>query len=319
MLVSIGEAFAVPSSPHDKLIKFTFSNLDRARSLLTYELPPPLVHQIDWTTLILERSSFIDEALSELHTDLLFSAQMIDGRRLFLYILVEHQSTVDPLMAFRIYRYVGRVWARFLRNEPGAAVLPAVYPIVLYHGAAPWSATREVRNLVDAPAGIFEPQIPKLSFVLDDLSQLPDEAIQNRPLEVFVKVALLALARLRQSPDAIADLERWMPFLRSLGLPPLVALFEYLNSVAEYEPGELQPLVRQLGEPAATAIMTAAERLKAEGRREGETGLLLRQFRLRFGELSPETERRVREAGPEELVRWSERLLTAVNLKDIFS
>jgi hypothetical protein len=46
--------------------------------------------------------------------------------------------------------------------------------------------------------------------------------------------------------------------------------------------------------------------------------VLLRQLRLKFGSLDPETEERVRSVDADRLLGWSERILNAENLQDVF-
>jgi predicted transposase YdaD len=64
-------------------------------------------------------ASFVDERLADRHADLLFTVQCA-GRETFLYVLLEHQSSVDTLMAFRVMAYVVRIWERFLSAHPDA-------------------------------------------------------------------------------------------------------------------------------------------------------------------------------------------------------
>jgi hypothetical protein len=46
--------------------------------------------------------------------------------------------------------------------------------------------------------------------------------------------------------------------------------------------------------------------------------VLLRLLRLKFGPLSPEVEEQVRSADAARLLSWSERVLTAERLQDVF-
>lgn len=64
---------------HDKLFKWTFSQVEHARGELELVLPPPLLERIDLASLAHCPGSFVDEALKERHSDLLFSAS-IAGR-----------------------------------------------------------------------------------------------------------------------------------------------------------------------------------------------------------------------------------------------
>ncbi len=80
--------------------------------------------------------------------------------------------------------------------------------------------------------------------------------------------------------------------------------------------------------------MTAAERLiasvapqiraearaegVAEGRTEGVAAMLRRQLELEFGPLGADTDARLREASPSELEAWTERILSAASIGDVF-
>ena len=57
---------------------------------------------------------------------------------------------------------------------------------------------------------------------------------------------------------------------------------------------------------------------REEGRQEGEVRVVLRLLRLKFGPLDPEIEERVHSADADRLLGWSERILTAESLQDVF-
>jgi hypothetical protein len=59
--------------------------------------------------------------------------------------------------------------------------------------------------------------------------------------------------------------------------------------------------------------------MEFQGRREGEAEMLLRLLRLRFGPLPMDAVARVQAADPETLLHWSERVLTAATLDEIFA
>ena len=56
-----------------------------------------------------------------------------------------------------------------------------------------------------------------------------------------------------------------------------------------------------------------------QGRGEGEAVFLMRLLRHKFGPLSPALEQRIRNAEPEALATWGERVLTAQTLDEVFS
>ena len=62
----------------------------------------------------------------------------------------EFQSQDEPRMALRILTYTGLLYGELVRSGEVAAgePLPPVLPMVLYNGARPWQAAREMRDLV---------------------------------------------------------------------------------------------------------------------------------------------------------------------------
>lgn len=76
-----------------------------------------------------------------------------------------------------------------------------------------------------------------------------------------------------------------------------------------------------------TIAETWLEQGRAEGRNEGraegvqlgEKRILLRQLELRFGALPKVYQQRIAAADSETLLQWSERLLSAQQLPDVFA
>jgi len=108
------------------------------------------------------------------HADVLLHTRTRAVSEVFIYVLLEHQSTQDRLMPLRFFQYTERLWSRWLREHPNAARLPAVLPVIVYHGREPWTAPVRLTELLDlAPAAVagLQPHVPELAIVLDDLSQ----------------------------------------------------------------------------------------------------------------------------------------------------
>ena len=78
------------SNPHDALFKAVLGQPEHARGTLRAIVPGALAEALDWSTLTLRPGSFVDAALSHLHTDLLYSATWRDGSEALMYLLFEH-------------------------------------------------------------------------------------------------------------------------------------------------------------------------------------------------------------------------------------
>lgn len=59
----------------------------------------------DLTTLQLESGSFLEENLRTHFADVLYSLKTAEGEG-YIYTLIEHQSSPDRHMAFRLMRYI---------------------------------------------------------------------------------------------------------------------------------------------------------------------------------------------------------------------
>lgn len=92
------------STPHDAVFKTFLRHPETARDFLDIHLPGALRKLCDLQTLKLESTSFIEENLRAYYSDVLWSVKTTDGDG-YIYVVIEHQSTPDAHMAFRLMRY----------------------------------------------------------------------------------------------------------------------------------------------------------------------------------------------------------------------
>ncbi|MBZ0115825.1 MAG: Rpn family recombination-promoting nuclease/putative transposase [Sandaracinaceae bacterium] len=323
----------MPSSPHDLLFKKTLSIAQNAEGELRAMLPPELAAQVDWATLKTERGSFVDAEAREWHTDLLFSAEL-SGRQALLYLLLEHQSTVDAWMPLRMLTYMTRIWAE--RREAGATRLPVIVPLVLHHSETGWTASRRFVELVDADADLLSlvhPFVPAIELLVDDLSRVPEVELLRRAMTAMARVALWALRSQRVGHDA-ALLAQWVEELEraraTAGREAIEVFFVYLSAVeggedllkaildadVSQDVREVAMGLRQKWE--AEAEVRGEARGEARGQRKKAEELLVKLLHLRFGTLPSPAAARIRDASMEELDRWAERVLAAATLEQIF-
>ena len=311
-------------SPHDRLFKATFSQPEEAARLVKTALPPELAETINWNSLALEPGSFVDETLKWRHTDLLFSARQQD-QSLLIYLLIEHQSQNDNLMAFRMSTYVHRILEQHVAGHPNTRDLPPVVPLVISHAAQSWTAPLELIDLFDiddSARTVAAPYLPNLRYFLDDLSAQTEEALQQRQLSEEGKLTVLALRQARVKFFAEA-LKRWAALLRNLQQRPgghdnTARFLSYMLDVGDDPPEELRDVLQtHIGPEASEVVMSTAERLREEGRLQGQARTLLRLLELKFGRVPEGTADRLAHATAEQLDQWTERVLTANALNDV--
>ncbi len=116
---------SVTGTPHDAVFKKFLMHVDTARDFLDIHLPAELRKICDLDTLQLASGSFVEEDLKAQYSDVLYSLNM-QGAPDYLHILIEHQSSPDKKMAFRMIRYAIAAMHRHI--EAGYEQLPLVIP-----------------------------------------------------------------------------------------------------------------------------------------------------------------------------------------------
>lgn len=314
------------SQPHDALFKSSLTP-EAARALCRAVLPPELAAAFEGAELQPESEHFIEEALQERVSDVLYSTTLGEEEAL-VYVLFEHQSTVDPLMAFRVLRYLVRIWDWWLARQDGRPRrLPLIVPLVVYHGERAWDAPVRFEELVELPGGLAAAAhvVPRFEYVLDDLTQRTDEELRARQAPPFAAVTWIFF---RHSHDPARGIEVWRQcadLIQAL-LAQHPEWRGFLEQLVRYSldrdlgnTEELRQELRNLGGTQAEEVaVTAAEKLKEKGREEGACRLLRAQLQIRFGDLPEAVEARLRSASSEQLEAWGGRLLSASSLDDVF-
>src|SRR5690606_29452528 len=160
-----------------------------------------------------------------------------------------HQSSEDPLMPFRMLRYVLRIWDRYLTAHPAATRLPAVIPLVVHHNRRPWTSSTQLLDPLDldpTTPDAAQDHLPRFRLRLDE------QALRARPVTPPVRVTLLLLKIAPGNPELPQQLQPCVDDLRVIldqpgGTDQFVALLRYIQTVGETPPDELRKLVAMLG------------------------------------------------------------------------
>ncbi|MFT3772193.1 MAG: Rpn family recombination-promoting nuclease/putative transposase [Minicystis sp.] len=321
-----------PPTPHDSFFKAAFSDPANAAGLVRHLVRRSIASRIDWSTMQLVPGSFVAPDLRGRHSDLLFTARCSD-KEVLIYILLEHQSTDDPLMAFRVLVYMIRIWERCVRERPAITRLPAILPLVVHHSRQGWTSPTSFAELFDlTPEALaaMAPHLPSFSFVLDDLRAASDASLRRRAMTTLGRLALFCLRHASNPDELVRGLGRWVDLIRELRAAPggqeaLELMWRYVFTVSA--PPSPEALVERLllvvGEEEKEEIVTAAEQLMERGREQGrvmeQREILLEQLRVRFGAMESAVEARVLAADPAQLRRWLLRFATAATVAEVFA
>ncbi len=126
-----------PNKLHDTFFKSFMSEPDVARKFLQEHLPPEVAALFAQQPPTLCEGSFVDEELSQHHSDLLFELKLKTGDEALAYLLLEHKSSPDAGPPLQLLRYIVRILAEWYR-EHKRLPLTLVLPLVAYQGPGNW-------------------------------------------------------------------------------------------------------------------------------------------------------------------------------------
>jgi hypothetical protein len=156
------------------------------------ELLKGFVHE-EWVAAIREEDivridkSFIDTHFQTKEADIVYRYQNGNEETIF-YVLLEHQSSVDKKMMFRLLLYMVEIWRDYLVekkitlssnsditiNKGTDFALPAIIPIVLYTGNSKWQAPNQFKDIIHG-AQRFENHLLNFKSLMIDTSIIDDK------------------------------------------------------------------------------------------------------------------------------------------------
>ena len=148
-----GSATAGAAVRYDAMFKRLFNESRMAGDLLQAIAPDRFLAAVDLGTLCQAGGEFADDRQRSSRADRIWRVKSKSGGDwVYLFVLIEFQSRVDPMMARRVLNYVlrAREQAEGERREDGLhSSLPPVVPVVIYSGDAEWSAPTDYLDLIE--------------------------------------------------------------------------------------------------------------------------------------------------------------------------
>lgn len=191
--------------------KDLFSNKEMVKDLLTGFVKEEWIEELDFSRMDRVSGTYVSDDLRERHDDMVWKIGFRD-RWLYIYILLEFQTTVDYWMGVRLLTYIGLLYQDLIKT--GAIDkkegLPPVLPLVLYSGKRRWTAPISLDKLfTKIPLGLDVYQ-PSFRYFLMDEGRYDDKDLD------MPKNLVAALIRMGNSPSindlrtVIGELVDWL-------------------------------------------------------------------------------------------------------------
>ena len=170
---------------HDSGYKLLFSYPYLVESLIRGFVPGSWIDQLDFSSLQPVSEAHPRDEIGVRYDDMIWRLRWRhSGEWIYIYLLIEFQSTDEPFMAVRVLDYDGGLYRQLVRalKLKRGDKLPIVFPLVLHRGDRAWTAAEDVFDLIaEAPAEIA-PYLPHLRYLLLDANAFPAaqlEAMRN--------------------------------------------------------------------------------------------------------------------------------------------
>ena len=306
------------------------SNPQRVRTLLVENLPESLGLLLDpGEPPERVEGSFVDGEGRSTRSDALFRVRLRTGKSALVYALLEHKSHRDPATPVQILGYMVSIWKAEL-EQAGARSgrrLPAIVPLVFYHGADTWNVPLSVFEMIDMPPGL-EKTLGGFGYFLYNFGSTDSARLSEDPEANAALLALAVAKQKRHTSEQLDAITGGADFRGEFGRH----IFLYLMEKSSIDEPELEASLKRTNpEEWETMMGTLAEKWlaqgEARGRFEGEARgkakgrmeLLQEQLERRFGELPSDIRHRIRNAKDSEIRSWAVAVLDAATLDDVLA
>ena len=294
---------------------------------------------LDYASLEKVSGSYVSDDLRDRQDDIVWRIRMRPeaggpGEWLYVYLLLEFQSSNDPHMALRVLGYVALLYQDLIKSGQVKAGrrLPAVFPLVLYNGERPWSAERDVERLIEASPASLAAYRPRLRYFLLDEGRLSEASLEQPDNAVASVVRIERAASPQELADLVGELARKLQSPDNRELRRALTVWIGRLVLPRFSPegqraaiGELDDLP-EVHHMISERIESWKEQLqkqallqgRQEGLQVGQAEGLLRLLARRFGALPAGLEARVREASVEQIEQWFDRAVDAAAVTEVF-
>jgi hypothetical protein len=284
------------------------------------------IERLDFSTLERVGNSFISDDLRERHSDLIWRLRLRgDGQGwVYIYLLLEFQSTSDPFMGVRLMTYVGLLLEEIIRKEnlkPGDR-LPAVLPLVIHNGRGRWRAPLRLETLFVPVPKELKRYLPRLTYLLLDERRLD----LNRPELARNPTAAFFQVETNETAEALPDLYQRFKDRLPPGDSALRRTVDawFTGVVQRTVPKAIMPEEMNLEEVSMLEenLLRWRDKIHKEALQEGQVlglrKMLLEQMTQRFGRLPVSVRRQIEEISSlQELRKLGRKFARAKTLQDM--
>ena len=152
--------------------------------------------------------SFISEHYKETESDIIYKLSLKD-KEIYIFILIEFQSTVERFMALRMLNYITNFYMDYLASAKRIKKLPAIFPILLYNSDEKWTVPTNISDLIEGgdSLGCFGLQFEYFKIAEQEYSKAELLRIKNIVSTLFLAESYYDIDLLQEELLTLFDRE----------------------------------------------------------------------------------------------------------------
>ena len=338
----------------DALFKDLFKIKEFIIDFFTNIVGGDLAKYLDFDTLELLNTELIKDPTSNIKriVDVIYKIKLKDEEA-YVVVILEIQSTVDHFMAARINTYMALFIEYLIKSGEVKAgqPLPLIIPIVFSDSAKKWNAETKLQNLFEKLPNKYkdlENFIPKLEYCLIDLSAIDKNKLLACENSLLCQMALIEIeddiaqnhVRYLKAVKPIQGNDRYLPIARiwfkiimerkgeNLTLDEIIQEEEEMikhkpeNIYKAYverlnQEGKVEWIKEGRLEGLQEGKLKGLQEGKLKGLQEGKLETLLNLIKIKFGQITPSCEDKIKNSSIKELDNYLVNLLTATCVEDV--
>jgi predicted transposase/invertase (TIGR01784 family) len=266
---------------HDSQYKELFSNPTLISELLRSFVHEEFVMHLDFSTLKKLNAHFVTGKFRKREADLIYQINF-KGNPVYIYLLLEFQSTVDKFMSLRLLEYIVQFYKDLLKVEK-RDLLPPVFPVVLYSGDNTWTAPVQFQKLI-SPTSVPKKYLPDFRYYKISVNEIPTERLYQ------INNAVSAIFYVENSnPDDLAkNIQRLVELIKAENFEVLNVFSEWLEQFHDSNTmTKTVSKIRKLTEVPtmyATALKEYGKKIYQEGAVAEQQNILIDLLKIKFGQ-----------------------------------
>ena len=243
------------NNEHDKVIRDVLMIKEEALNIINKALKPEkeIKEEIE-----LYNSRFITSKYKERESDIIYKVKNKN-----VFFLIEHQSTVDYSIVYRMMEYSIEIMRAIIKNKENKRKefkYPLIIPIIIYTGDKKWDAKLCMKELTEE----VEWHKEKEEISLIDINNYSKEELLE---ENNILSKVLLLEKSKNEIEFIKNVESVLQNANNKNLEKLKDIIIY-KAYDALKKEELEEILEKIKERKEEEIMTLGERIRRNEREE---------------------------------------------------